>query len=341
MFRSATIRLTGWYLLILMLISVVFSTVIYAVTYNELDLRLGRFQNSMQQTNNFIPLLVASGFDNARSAELTEAKANIIIELFYVNVVILVTGGITSYFLARRSLLPLEKAHEEQSRFTSDASHELRTPLAVMKTEIEVTLRDKKASNENLKETLASNLEEVDKLSKLAEMLLDLSRLESEKLEFRQVNFSKIAKDIIDSNKQPDSRLQFDAKKQIYVYGNETALADLVKILIDNAMKYSPETTQISAKLYNSSKHAKLEVKNTGPGIKPDKIEHIFERFYRADDSRTNGSKKSYGLGLSLAKKIVDLHNGEIVVKSSPNVETVFTIILPLGQNIQAVSKCR
>jgi len=339
MFRSATIRLTGWYLLILMLISIVFSAAIYTVIYNELELRLGQFQNSMQQAEYFIPLIGVSGVDNVMDIELNEAKDSIIIELLYVNLVILIAGGITSYFLARRSLLPLEKAHEEQSRFTSDASHELKTPLAVMKTEIEVTLRDKEASTESLKETLTSNLEEVDKLSKLAEMLLDLSRLESEKLEFRQVDFSKIAKDIIDSYKQPDSRLQFDAKKQIYAYGNETALADLVKILIDNAMKYSPETTQISAKLYNSSKHAKLEVKNTGPGIKPEKIEHIFERFYRADNSRTNGNKKSYGLGLSLAKKIVDLHNGEILVKSSPNVETVFTIILPLGQNIQAVSK--
>lgn len=328
MFKSATIRLTGWYLLILMLISVVFSTAIYVVTYNEIGLRLGRLQNSMQQSDYFLPHIGTSGADNARDAELKEARESLLIELFYVNIIILVTGGVTSYFLAKRSLMPLEKAHEEQSRFTSDASHELRTPLAVMKTEIEVALRDKKASNEELKETLSSNLEEVDKLSKLAEMLLNLSRFDSDKLEFKLVNFSAIAEETISDYKQPKNRLKIISKKQVSVNGNEIALADLVKILADNAMKYSPEDTLISVKISDDDRHARFEIKNTGPGISPEKIEHIFERFYRADDSRT-GNKKSYGLGLSLAKKIVDLHKGQITVTSKPNIETIFTIILP------------
>ena len=122
-FKSATIRLTGWYLLILMLISIIFSTVIYTVTYNEIGLRLGRFQSSMQQADYFIPHMGTSDADNVRDGELKEARTSLLIELLYVNIVILVAGGVTSYFLARRSLMPLEKAHEEQSRFTSDASH--------------------------------------------------------------------------------------------------------------------------------------------------------------------------------------------------------------------------
>ena len=329
-FKSATIRLTGWYLLVLMLISVIFSTAIYAITYNEIDLRLGRFQNTMQQSDYFITRIDTPGVNIARNTELKQARQNLIFELLCVNLVILVTGGVFSYFLAKRNLSPLEKAHEEQSRFTSDASHELRTPLAVMKTEIEVALRDKKASSKELKETLTSNLEEVDKLSKLAEMLLNLSRLDNDKLEFRLVDFSKIAEETICSYKQPKTRIEILSKKQIKVKGNEIALADLVKILVDNAIKYSPSDSLISISLSDNDKHVVLKVKNTGPGISPEKIEHIFERFYRADNSRT-GNKKSYGLGLSLAKKIVALHKGQISAKSIPDVETIFTVILPVN----------
>ncbi len=327
-FKSATIRLTGWYLLVLMLISVIFSTAIYAITYNEIDLRLGRFQNTMQQSDYFIPRIDTPDVNIARNTELKQARQNLIFELLCVNLVILVTGGVFSYFLAKRNLSPLEKAHEEQSRFTSDASHELRTPLAVMKTEIEVALRDKKSSGKNLKEVLTSNLEEVDKLSKLAEMLLNLSRLESDKLEFKILDFSKIAEEEVRNYKQPKTRIEFIAKEPIKINGNEIALADLVKILVDNAIKYSPDDTLISVRLSSDEKHAKLEVKNTGQGISPEKITHIFERFYRADDSRT-GNKKSYGLGLSLAKKIVNLHKGQITVISKPDVETIFSIVLP------------
>ncbi len=327
-FKSATIRLTGWYLLILMLISIIFSTAIYAITYNEIGLRLGRFQDTMQQSDYYIPRINALGVDVARDTELKEARKNLLTELLCVNLVILLTGGILSYFLAKRSLTPLEKAHEEQSRFTSDASHELRTPLAVMKTEIEVALRDKKSSSKNLKEVLTSNLEEVDKLSKLAEMLLNLSRLESDKLEFKLLDFSKIAKEAVGNYKQPKTRIEIISEENVKINGNEIALADLVKILVDNAIKYSPDNTPIAVRLSSDDKHVKLEVKNSGQGISPEKIEHIFERFYRADNSRT-GNKKSYGLGLSLAKKITNLHKGQIFAKSIPGVETIFTIILP------------
>lgn len=311
-----------------MLISIIFSTAIYAVTYNEIGFRLDRFQNTMQQSDYFIPHIGTLGVDVARDTELKQARENLLVELLYVNLVILVCGGVLSYFLAKHSLLPLEKAHEEQSRFTSDASHELRTPLAVMKTEIEVALRDKKASSEDLKETLASNLEEVDKLSKLAEMLLNLSRLDNDKFDFKTVDFSAVADKAVRDYKQPTSRIEFIYKKSIQIKGNEIALADLVKILVDNAMKYSPDDSLILINLSCDDKRAILKVKNSGPGISSDKIDHIFERFYRADDSRT-GNKKSYGLGLSLAKKIVDLHKGQITVTSKPDVETVFTIILP------------
>lgn len=335
MFRSATLRLTGWYLSILMILSIVFSIVIYNIASSEVETRLERFQTSIQQYRGFIPPNTMTGV--LRDKELDQAQANLSIQLLYVNFFILIAGGFASYYLAKHHLSPIEKAHEAQSRFTSDASHELRTPLAIMKTEIEVALRDKNATTNGLKEILSSNLEEVDKLAKLAEMLLNLSRLDSTKLKLGPVNLNKVTKSIIKDFNQPQSRINIDYKKQAIINGNEMAIADLIKILIDNALQYSPKDSQISINISNlPEKLVKFEITNSGPGIQPDKLLHVFDRFYRADSSRTGGEQKGYGLGLALAKKIVELHNGELSASSTPDIETTFTFILSLYSNVQA-----
>lgn len=337
MFRSATLRLTGWYLVILMSLSIVFSVAIYNITCNEVSMRLDRFQTTIQQSRGFIPPDITTM--TIRDGELDKTQANLSIELFYVNFLILIMGGFASYYLARHHLSPIEKAHEAQSRFTSDASHELRTPLAVMKTELEVALRDKNASTADLKEILSSNLEEVDKLAKLAEMLLNLSRLDNTKLKLGPINFNKIAKNIIKDFGQPQSRIKLTSKRQSTIKGNEMAIADLIKILIDNALQYSPKESQININIYNQDHMVKFEITNLGPGIQPDKLQHVFERFFRADKSRTGGEQKGFGLGLSLAKKIVELHDGEIIAGSIPDLETTFTVLLPLYSNTQAKIK--
>jgi signal transduction histidine kinase len=241
--------------------------------------------------------------------------------------------------LARRNLIPIEKAHEAQSRFTSDASHELRTPLAVMKIELEAALRDKNASTDELKEVLSSNLEEVNKLSKLAEMLLNLSRSDHTKLKIESVNLTKITKNVVRDFKLPTSRISLTAISHLTVKGDETALSELVKVLIDNALQYSPKGSQVLINLSKQDNQAKFEITNTGPGISQDKLPHIFERFFRADSSRTNGEHKGYGLGLALAKSIVELHNGELMASSTPDVETTFTFLLSLKSKPQAKSQ--
>lgn len=310
-----------------MTVSVLFSVVIFEVATSEIRMRLEGFESGMQRSLvEFTPR--NEEILNLRTVEVNKTKTNLAIELVYINTLVLIAGGIVSYCLARRSLRPIEKAHEAQSRFTSDASHELRTPLAVMQTEIEVTLRDKNTTKQELRDALASNLEEVEKLSKLSEMLLSLSRLEHNKLQLKTINLSKITGNIVDDLKIPIARLKISGKKQLLAIGNETAIEDLIKILIDNALKYSPEDSLILIELSKSEHGPKFDITNTGPGIKPDKLEHIFDRFYRADTSRTGGKKSGYGLGLALAKNIVELHNGELSVNSIANKKTTFTFIL-------------
>jgi signal transduction histidine kinase len=138
MFQSATLKLTAWYLAILMTISIIFSVVIYQLNFREISFRLENLQHSLLDDSlytlpgtNGEPQL-NFGPNSPLSVQSNQAAAQMISTLVYINLVILVAGGLGSYFLARRTLRPIQESHEAQSRFTSDASHELRTPLAVM-----------------------------------------------------------------------------------------------------------------------------------------------------------------------------------------------------------------
>ena len=162
MFQSATVKLTAWYLAILMCISITFSVVIYQLNYHEVSNRLENLQHSIIDTLN--PLYSSQSIYRYEEGpgsplfnEARKASAQMILSLVYINIVVLACGGLGAYFLARRTLRPIEDAHEAQSRFTSDASHELRTPLAAMKAELEVNLRDEKLSIDEARELLESN----------------------------------------------------------------------------------------------------------------------------------------------------------------------------------------
>jgi signal transduction histidine kinase len=321
-----------------MILSIIFSIAIYRVMSDEIQTHLERFQTNLQQSQDFAPPPIMTTA-NLRNNEVREATANLSIELVYVNLLVLVIGGFGSYFLARRNLLPIEKAHEAQSRFTSDASHELRTPLAAMKTEIEVILRDNTATVDSLKEVLSSNLEEVDRLSGLSEMLLNLSQLDHAKLKLGPVSLNRVARGILKDFNKSANRIKLSSKNHPIANGNEMAITDLIKVLVDNALQYSPKDSKVFINISRFEHFAKFEITNSGPGIQPNKLPHIFDRFYRVDKSRTNGKNKGYGLGLALAKNIVELHKGKLFASSTPDVETTFTFILPLYSIIQAKTK--
>jgi len=313
-----------------MSVSVLFSVAIYQVASTEVRNRLDHFQTNFQESIEIEP--PTGRVDIFRKIELSKANQNLSVELIYANLVVLIVGGLGSYFLACRSIRPIKRAHEAQSRFTSDASHELRTPLAVMKAEIEVALRDKEPTIEEWREVLSSNLEEIDKLTKLSEMLLNLSHLDHDKLKMGPVNLNKITSSVVRSFKQPPKRIAISGKRIRFVKADETAVIELIRILVENAILYSPKDTQILIKITKQNGYAKLIVNNQGKIIDEDKMPHIFDRFYRADSSRTSGEKKGFGLGLALAKDIVELHNGSIEVTSKPEDGTTFTLSLPISQ---------
>lgn len=191
-------------------------------------------------------------------------------------------------------------------------------------------------TKKDLEAILKSNLEEVEKLSKLSEMLLNLSRLDHDKLERSAVDLADVTRDVLTRFGKPKKRIALSSSRQSVVEGNEAAIIELVIILVDNALKYSPDDSYVDIVITRSNRSVRFVIRNTGPGIDPSKLPYIFDRFFRADTSRTTQSQRGFGLGLSLAKKIVELHNGELQVSSEPNVMTTFVCTLPVSSRRNA-----
>lgn len=331
MFESATLKLTGWYLLIIVIINLIFSIVIYETTTSELSSRLQTFGQGIREES--LPSSPFSSYvSQMRDAQTDEAKRNIILNLLYSNVIILIAGGFGAYILARRTLRPIEEAHQAQSRFTSDASHELRTPLAAMKAELEASLRDPHLSKTEMRELLVSNLEEVDKLTSLSQTLLKLAQQDYKSLERTNVDFTAIVERVLQTYDKAGTRLNLSApSKPVFVYGHAPSLEELCTILVDNALKYSPGESPIPLVLSVHDGKARLDITNAGAGIPTENLPHIFERFYRADNAR---SGNGHGLGLSIAKIIVELHHGGLSATSAAGHETTFTVLLPLYKSV-------
>ena len=326
LFHSATIRLTTWYVIILTSICLMFSVIVYQITMNEVGHRLDSYGLHTQEVESRSPVKKLLG--EIRNRELTVTRANLIAILFYVNLIIIVSGGIGAYFLAKHTLRPIEEAHDQQARFVSDASHELRTPLATMTTELEVALRDSTLTKQEMRELLDSNLEEVQRLTTLSNMLLALSTGKADSLE--RTRFDLVAVTNAIAERHPDTSQKIIVKPsraKINVVAHQSSIEELITILLDNALKYSDENSDITITLAVKQK-ASFQISNVGPGIAEEHLPKIFDRFYRADTSRSGNN--GYGLGLALAKQISDIHQAELSAHSTPGKTTIFSFELPL-----------
>lgn len=330
MFHSAAVKLTLWYLAIIMALSIGCSLALYRVSSNELTKSASR----PVDIYNLVFGPDSSGNVAAlRGQQLQKDKNHLRSNLVVFNIVVFLAGGGVSYFLARRTLRPIEESLEMQKRFSGDASHELRTPLTAMQTEIEVALRNPNFTNNDAVALLKSNLEEVGKLKALSEGLLTLATTNFKDSDMEQVNISEVVELAIEQVKKvsKSSRVAIHSKLQdISTNGNPQQLANLVAILLDNAVKYSPSGDKVRVEVKAKDKQALIKVIDHGQGIASADLPHIFERFYRADSSRTKNQTHGYGLGLAIAKKITDLHRGSIDVKSAPGKGSTFTVRLPL-----------
>lgn len=335
MFRSARIKLTAWYLLIIMTISITFSFVIYLRVNRDLS-RLERIQRVVREQErrgeSLLPQNLTVRSPRLEPEMIRDVRIRTTTTLIIVNAIILIVSGFGGYFLAGRTLRPIAEMVDEQGRFVTDASHELRTPLTALKTEIEVALRDKKLNLTDAKILLKSNLEEVDNLQVLTESLIELVQYQKSKgpVEFEYISLNALITQAVKKvtplakKKQVGIRVKDHNGK---ILGDPRRLVELLVILLDNAIKYNRPSGTIKVSTVRTDHHVEILIQDNGVGIDAGTIPHIFNRFYRADSSRTKGG---YGLGLSIAKKIVELHKGSITVESKIGKGTTFTIHLPV-----------
>jgi signal transduction histidine kinase len=294
-------------------------------TERRFELRISR----MRDLNpNFIPDDDIPRFDR----ETTEQS--IILNLFYVNLWILVMSSLAGYFLAGRTLTPIKEMVDKQNQFVADASHELRTPLTALQTAIEVNLRDKSLNLKQAKDILKENLDDVERLKNLSNNLLTLTKLNAndsyilEKVSLNEVIEQAIREvSYLAKNKKIEIKTSL---KDVTISGDKSRLKELFVIFLDNAIKYSNNDQPISVKSFVKGTSVYVDVKDKGIGIDKNDLPHIFERFYRADTSRSHSQNEGYGLGLAIAKRIVDIHKGDIQVVSELNKGTTFTVVLPI-----------
>jgi len=236
-----------------------------------------------------------------------------------------------------RMLERLEDQFRRVRQFSGDASHELRTPLTILRGETEVAMRWAKTPEE-FQDILVSNIEEIDRMEKIIENLLTLSKSEVGELplEIREFSLSDliqglyIQSKILCEPKEITASLDYQAEKEIVIRGDELRLRQMFLNLISNAIKYSNEKGSLTIRLGLDGDMARIEISDTGIGMEEHHLNRIFDRFYRVDKAR-NRMDGGTGLGLSIVKWIADAHGGSVTVRSAPGKGSTFIVLLPVA----------
>lgn len=348
-FQSSSARLALSYLAILVALSVGFSVILFEATSPQ------RGSSARMSTSPVVASHVAQkerhGNNGSRSAidaltptgpqteaagldqQLLLIKRRVIGRLVALNAAVLIGGAALCYYLARRTLRPIEIAMEAQSRFASDASHELRTPLTIMQAEIEYVLHTMTLPK-RARAAFQSNLEEIIQLEELSDGLLRLAR-NTEEISAGPVWIDEVAA------KARTSVTKLARAKAITIdctVSHARAIADMqtlvqiLVILLDNAIKYSPKNSTVSIDAHNDGKRLYISVRDQGPGIDDAELKHIFDRFYRSIQARKQ-HPAGHGLGLSIAQKLIAQQHGRLTVESELGKGSTFTIQLLAFKN--------
>ncbi|MHB8635600.1 MAG: sensor histidine kinase [Fimbriimonadaceae bacterium] len=236
------------------------------------------------------------------------------------------------------TLRQLEASIEQQRRFTADASHELKTPLAVIKANAGLVLH-MEGSKADYRESVQSIDDAATRMNRLVADLLVLARADAGRLKqaFSRCSLGAIVSDAIRQLPESDGRIEASIPPDdVVVEGSAEELTRVFVNLIDNALRHSPSGSPVQVDVARRDNLASVSVKDAGPGIAPEHLEHLFDRFYRVDESRTSQAGGT-GLGLAICKGVVQAHGGQISVSSMVGLGTTFTVLLPIAV---PVSQC-
>jgi len=245
-------------------------------------------------------------------------------------------GEVTGAVAVLRDVTELRQTERLRREITANVSHELRTPLTSIKGFAETLLDGAMREEETARRFLSIINSETDRLVKLVDDLLDLSLLESKRvtLDPKPVDVGGLVTHTVDKLRPIAAHSQLtlvqSAPPGIVVFADADRLEQVLTNLVDNALKYTPPGGRVEVQVAAVNGEVEVVVNDTGKGIRPEDLPHVFERFYRSDRSRTRGSGGT-GLGLAIAKHIVEAHGGRISVSSRPNEGTTFTVTIPMS----------
>lgn len=311
-FQKARTKLTIYYICIMAIIVITFSSVL--ILSIEYKIRQGFRDRVIIEIEQEDPIKNISD--------------EIEFFIYTIDGILLVIIGFASYFLAGQTLKPIKRVLESQKKFIADASHDLRTPIAIITTDLEVTLKNKDSNKEDFTRLAISNLEEAKKMNIIVSDLLLLARTENNITETSNVHLSNLVSILADK-----MRSQIESKnlklikiiqEDIFINANKESLEKAIKNILQNAVNYT-KAGSITLKLKTDNKKVTLEIIDTGVGIKEKDLPFIFDRFYKAEHSRNDNSGS--GLGLPIAKEIIEKNKGTIYITSNVSVGTIVKII--------------
>lgn len=239
------------------------------------------------------------------------------------------------YYFAKHAIKPVRQSFLRQQELIANASHELKTPLTVAKTNLELITGNPSSTVKDNTKWLDSAQYQISRMHSLILDMLELTKYDADRInqERTELKINDIVEGMTLSFEaicyEKSVTLDYSFDRDVVVYATQAEIEKIVGILIDNAIKYTPTSGKITLRLQKTRRHAIIAVTNTGVGIEQEKIDHIFDRFYKVDSSHKE-TKNSFGLGLSIAKSIVNSLKGNIKCESKLDKYTRFTIELPL-----------
>ena len=246
----------------------------------------------------------------------------------------LIIATIVGHLLSGKAMVPLKAAYEKQRQFAADASHELRTPLAVVMASADLLQNDPSIKSPFLKQVIEDVRDEVKKMTKLVSDLLVVARSDNKALKLKPSKFdmggvtAQVARLMQPLAEQKQITLVAEKMPKVLVQADEQKIRQLVLILVDNALKYTPEGGRVTVEFRKAEKgRICLAVSDTGIGISKEDQEKVFDRFYRVDKARSR-EMGGNGLGLAIAQEIVNLHQGKISIQSELGKGTTFLVEL-------------
>jgi two-component system sensor histidine kinase CiaH len=302
---------------------------IRTLTDGKQSYRVLQFPNHNHSSNKIVTIGIVRSLEDVK-ATLRSLMWDIAAAIV-AGVVISILAG---FFLAGRALIPIRNSWEKQQRFVADASHELRTPTAVIHAQTELLLRYPTHSIEQESPHIAVILQESRRMNRLLDDLLTLARSDSNQLQIQSsiIQLDSLLRELSEQFRllasTKEVQIQTDLQEPLSLWGDEGRIRQLLIILLDNALKYTPSSGRIEISGRYQSHFVYISISDNGCGIAEEELPYIFDRFYRGDKVRSR-AEGGTGLGLSIAKWIVDVHGGVIRIESNVDTGTQVELLFP------------